>query len=150
MTLAPRQPSFETTHWSLVLTAGADASSDARRALTTLCETYWYPLYAYVRRQGYQAEDAQDLTQGFFARFLEKHDVRSARRTRGRFRSFLLASMKHFLLNEVAHRRRLKRGGGHTHCSRWTLTAPKAGTCANSLTPTHRRQSSTAIGRARC
>ena len=114
MTLAPWKTRFETTHWSLVLTAGADASSDARRALTTLCETYWYPLYAYVRRQGYEPEDAQDLTQGFFARFLEKHDVRAARPTRGRFRSFLLASLKHFLLNEVAHRHRLKRGGGHT------------------------------------
>jgi RNA polymerase sigma factor (sigma-70 family) len=113
MTLTPREPSFETTHWSLILTAGSQESPNARRALTTLCETYWYPLYAYVRRQGYRAEDAQDLTQGFFARFLEKHDVRAARRTRGRFRSFLLASMKHFLLKEMAHSRRLKRGGGH-------------------------------------
>ena len=103
---------FDTTRWSLVLTAAGRDSSDARRALATLCETYWYPLYAYVRRQGYPAPDAQDLTQAFFARLLEKHDVEDARRDRGRFRSFLLASLRHFLLNEAQSRRTLKRGGG--------------------------------------
>ena len=112
MTPEPRRTRFETTRWSLVLAAGGDASTEARVALATLCEAYWYPLYAYVRRQGYEAEDAQDLTQAFFARLLEKHHVHDARRERGRFRSFLLAAMKHFLLNEVQHRRALKRGGG--------------------------------------
>lgn len=89
-----------------------DASTEARVALATLCEAYWYPLYAYVRRQGFTVEAAQDLTQAFFARLLEKHYVHDARRERGRFRSFLLAALKHFLLNEVQHRNRMKRGGG--------------------------------------
>jgi RNA polymerase sigma-70 factor (ECF subfamily) len=113
MTSEPRRR-FETTRWSLVTAAGGDRSTEARDALATLCETYWYPLYAYVRRHGYQAVDAQDLTQAFFARLLEKHQVRDARRERGRFRSFLLAALKHFLLNEAQHRNRLKRGGGRT------------------------------------
>jgi RNA polymerase sigma factor (sigma-70 family) len=112
MTIEPRRSRFETTRWSLVLTAGGDASA-AQVALATLCETYWYPLYAYARRQGCNPEDAQDLTQAFFARLLEKQVVHGARRERGRFRSFLLAAMKHFLLNEAQHRRALKRGGGH-------------------------------------
>ncbi len=111
------QSRFDTTRWSLVLTAAGRDSSDARRALATLCETYWYPLYAYVRRQGYPAPDAQDLTQAFFARLLEKHDMEDARRERGRFRSFLLASLRHFLLNEAESRRTLKRGGGHVPLS---------------------------------
>ncbi len=89
-------------------------SSQGPQALAALCEIYWYPLYAYVRRQGYNADDAQDLTQAFFARLIEKRDVRGARQERGRFRSFLLASMKHFLLNEARHWRVLKRGGGQT------------------------------------
>ena len=96
------------------MTAGGDASTEARNALAALCEAYWYPLYAYVRRQGYQADDAQDLTQAFFARLLETHQVHNARRERGRFRSFLLAALKHFLLNEAQRRNRLKRGGGLT------------------------------------
>ena len=111
MTPEPRRR-FETTRWSLVLAAGGDATPDARAALATLCEAYWYPLYAYVRRQGYAAEDAQDLTQAFFARLLEKDHIQDARRERGRFRSFLLAALKHFLLNQLQHRRALKRGGG--------------------------------------
>jgi RNA polymerase sigma factor (sigma-70 family) len=108
MTLEPRR--FETTQWSLVLRAGGE-SSEARHALNTLCTKYWYPLYAYVRRQGHEAEDARDLTQAFFARLLERQDVQHARRERGRFRSYLLASMKHFLLNDAERRRALKRGG---------------------------------------
>jgi RNA polymerase sigma-70 factor (ECF subfamily) len=114
VTSTPRRSRFETTRWSLVLAVAGDASTEARVALATLCTSYWYPLYAYVRRQGYSAEDAQDLTQGFFARLLEKNVVDDARRERGRFRSFLLAAMKHFLLNEAEHRRALKRGGGRT------------------------------------
>jgi RNA polymerase sigma-70 factor (ECF subfamily) len=77
-----------------------------------LCEAYWYPLYAFVRRQGYGLDDAQDLTQAFFARLLEKQDLQDARRDHGKFRSFLLASMKHFLLNDRDYHRALKRGGG--------------------------------------
>jgi RNA polymerase sigma-70 factor (ECF subfamily) len=107
---------FDTTHWSIVVTAGGDGSL-AHQALASLCETYWYPLYAYVRRQGYDADQAKDLTQGFFARLIEKRDVDGARRERGRFRSFLLASLKHFLLNEAERRRALKRGGGQAPLS---------------------------------
>jgi RNA polymerase sigma factor (sigma-70 family) len=117
MTSGAGRSSFETTRWSVVLTAGARDSSGAHQALATLCETYWYPLYAFVRRQGYDADQAQDLTQAFFARLLEKHDVEDARRERGRFRSFLLASLKHFLQNEAQYRRRQKRGGGQAPLS---------------------------------
>lgn len=94
--------------------AGADATSEARAALTALCETYWTPLYWYVRRQGHDADAAQDLTQAFLARLIEKHDVRNVRRERGRFRSFLLAALKHFLLNDAQSQRAVKRGGGVT------------------------------------
>ena len=114
MTIGPRHARFDTTHWSLVLAAGGDESSQARQALAALCETYWYPLYAYVRRQNHDADDARDLTQAFFARLIEKQDVQDARRERGRFRSFLLAAMKHFLLNQAQYERALKRGGGQT------------------------------------
>jgi RNA polymerase sigma-70 factor (ECF subfamily) len=103
---------FETTHWSLVQNAGSDASSQARASLAILSERYWFPLYAFVRRRGYSVEDAQDLTQAFLARLLDKRDLRHADRERGRFRSFLLASLRHFMLNEVQHHRALKRGGG--------------------------------------
>jgi RNA polymerase sigma factor (sigma-70 family) len=117
MTPGARRSNFETTRWSVVLTAASRDASGAHKALTTLCETYWYPLYTFVRRQGYDADEAQDLTQAFFARLLEKHHVEDARRERGRFRSFLLASLKHFLLNEKQHRRTLKRGGGQAPLS---------------------------------
>jgi RNA polymerase sigma-70 factor (ECF subfamily) len=103
---------FATTRWSIVLAAGRDSSPEAKTALATLCETYWFPLYAFVRRQGYDAQDAQDLTQGFFTRLLEKKDLRDVQRERGKFRSFLLASMKHFLMNEWDRRKAEKRGGG--------------------------------------
>ena len=114
MATSPRGPRsrFETTQWSIVLAAGGEDSSAARTALATLCETYWYPLYAYVRRQGHSADDAKDLTQAFFVQFLEKQAVHEVRRERGRFRSFLLASLRNFLLNEAVHRRTLRRGGG--------------------------------------
>ena len=103
---------FATTHWSLVLAAARDEDRDGCRAMEHLCEQYWYPLYVFVRRRGYAAEDAQDLTQAFFARLLEKGDVARASPARGRFRSFLLASLQNFLLNELDRRRTLKRGGG--------------------------------------
>ena len=107
---APQGP-FVTTHWSVVLSAGRSDSTRAQAALASLCETYWYPLYAYVRRRGYGPEDAQDLTQEFFARLLRQHWLAQADRTRGRFRTFLLAALSHFLANEWDKARAQKRGG---------------------------------------
>jgi RNA polymerase sigma-70 factor (ECF subfamily) len=106
------QRAFPTTHWSVVLAAGSHASPESQRALEKLCESYWYPLYGYIRRQGYPADEAQDLTQGFLLRFLEKRYLNDVRRERGRFRSFLLASLQHFLSNERDRERAKKRGGG--------------------------------------
>lgn len=103
---------FATTRWSIVLAAQQEGPGDPGTALATLCETYWYPLYSYVRRQGYQEAEAQDLTQAFFARLLEKNDLQDVGRERGKFRSFLLASLKHFLSNERDRRQAAKRGGG--------------------------------------
>jgi RNA polymerase sigma factor (sigma-70 family) len=107
---------FLTTQWSMVLAAGGTASDEMSQtqALATLCELYWYPLYAFVRRRGYDPDAAQDLTQSFFARVIEKAYLRDATPTRGRFRSFLLGSLKHFLANEWDHAHALKRGGGVT------------------------------------
>ena len=102
---------FATTRWSVVLAAGGRAAPQSDVALATLCEAYWYPVYAYLRRDGHTVEDAQDLTQAFFARLLEKHWVEAATPERGRFRSFLLASVKHFVANERDRARALKRGG---------------------------------------
>jgi len=90
---------------------GGDDSA-ARSALEKLCETYWYPLYAYVRRGGATPEDARDLTQGFFASLIERRDFESLKKERGRFRAFLLASLQHYLANDFARRTTLKRGGG--------------------------------------
>ena len=103
---------FATTHWSEVLQAGETDSPQAAEALARLCRAYWYPLYAYVRRQGRTVEDAQDLTQEFFARLLDRQYLRLADRNRGRFRTFLLTSLKHFLINEWNKSKREKRGGG--------------------------------------
>ena len=103
---------FATTHWTVVLTAQRQDSSRAFDALSQLCQTYWYPLYAYVRRRGYDPHDAQDLTQEFFARLLEKDYLGSVAREKGKFRSFLLASMNHFLAKEWNRAHRQKRGGG--------------------------------------
>lgn len=108
---------FPTTHWTLVLDARTASSRQSRESLAILCETYWYPLYAYVRRRGYQEQDAEDLTQEFFARLLERHDLNSVDRSKGRFRSFLLATMKHFLANEWDRAHAQKRGGGQTTLS---------------------------------
>ena len=103
---------FATTQWSVVLRAGDDSSPASQSALEQLCATYWYPLYAYVRRQGRSPQDAQDLTQEFFARLLEREYLRLADRNRGRFRTFLLTSLKHFLINEWKKTNREKRGDG--------------------------------------
>lgn len=108
----PRQ-SFETTHWSVVLAAGQDSDrARADAALETLCRSYWFPLFAYVRRSGYQTADAQDLVQGFFARILERKDLQAVRRERGRFRSYMLAALKNFMASEWRRAGAEKRGGG--------------------------------------
>ena len=106
-----RSQHFFTTHWSVVLAAGNGVSPAAQAALERLCQTYWYPLYVFVRRKGHSADDAQDLTQEFFARFLEKRYVALADQTRGKFRSFLLRSLEHFLVNEWTKANAEKRGG---------------------------------------
>src|SRR6185369_13762059 len=111
--LSPFIPSatFATTHWSVVLQAGTPDSAAAAEALETLCRTYWYPLYAYVRRQGHSPEDAQDLTQHFFAELVSRKDLVRVDRSKGRFRTFLLACLKHLLAKEWRDKRTLKRGG---------------------------------------
>jgi RNA polymerase sigma-70 factor (ECF subfamily) len=103
---------FATTHWTVVLAAGQRHTPQSDGALEELCKTYWFPLYAYVRRRGHTKEDAEDLTQAFFARFLEKNYLAGLSAERGRFRAFLLASLKHFLANEWDKSQRQKRGGG--------------------------------------
>ena len=103
---------FTTTHWSLVLAAQGSDSIPAGRALANLCETYWYPLYAFVRRKGHSSHDAQDLTQAFFEKLLKKNYLGDVIQEKGRFRSFLLVSLKHFLANEWKRSQAAKRGGG--------------------------------------
>ncbi|HWB60139.1 MAG TPA: sigma-70 family RNA polymerase sigma factor [Chthoniobacteraceae bacterium] len=103
---------FAATRWTLVVAAGQEDAAPAMRALAELCQSYWRPLYAYVRRRGCSPEEAQDLTQEFFARLLAKNYLAGVDRAKGRFRSFLLASLKHFLANEWDRARTLKRGGG--------------------------------------
>ena len=108
-----RQPGFATTHWSVILAAGgAGDTLQAQQALSRLCQTYWYPLYAYVRRRGETPQDAEDLTQEFFARLLSRGSLAQVTREGGRFRSFLLKSLSHFLTDEWRRARRKKRGGG--------------------------------------
>ena len=102
---------FATTHWSVVLAAGDTDSPPARTALETLCRAYWYPIYVYVRRKGYGPEDAQDLTQGFFAHLIAKEHIRLADPQRGRFRTFLLAMLDFYLAQEWSRAHRQKRGG---------------------------------------
>ncbi len=106
------QAPFTTTHWSLVLAAGNTQSLQAKEALETLCRAYWYPLYAYVRRKGYDAHCAEDLIQEFFARLLARNYLSVADRNRGKFRSFLLGSLEHFLAREWTKAHAQKRGGG--------------------------------------
>jgi DNA-directed RNA polymerase specialized sigma24 family protein len=103
---------FATTHWSVVLTAGGNDSPACREALENLCRIYWYPLYAYLRRRGYTEHDAQDLTQGFFAHLLKRDSLQRVAREKGRFRSFLLASLNYFLADERDRASAQKRGGG--------------------------------------
>jgi RNA polymerase sigma-70 factor (ECF subfamily) len=108
---------FATTHWTVVLEAGKRHTPQADHALEELCRAYWFPLYAYVRRRGHTREDAEDLTQAFFARFLARNYLEGLRAERGRFRAFLLASLKHFLANEWDRSQCQKRGGNVLHLS---------------------------------
>ena len=103
---------FATTHWTVVLAAGQRRTPQSDHALEELCRIYWFPLYAYVRRRGYSKEDAEDLTQTFFGRFLAKNYLEGLSAECGRFRAFLLASLKHFLANEWDKSQCQKRGGG--------------------------------------
>ena len=112
--IAPREV-FATTRWTVVLHARDASDTQAREALENLCRAYWYPLYAFVRRQGVSPEDAQDLTQAFFEKLIEKNFLADVQREKGRFRSFLLAALKHFLANEWDKARAQKRGGGVVH-----------------------------------
>jgi RNA polymerase sigma factor (sigma-70 family) len=120
---APPRSVFATTHWSVVLSAGANGSPQSAEALETLCRTYWYPLYAYARRRGFTHEAAQDLTQAFFAHLLRKGFLDGVGPEKGRFRSFLLACLKHFLADEWAKARTAKRGG---NCPALPLDMEKA------------------------
>src|SRR5512136_1255134 len=106
------QPLFATTHWSVILAAGQGDTPQSAAALEKLCRTYWYPLYAFVRRQGYGHEDAQDLTQSFLLQLLERGSFARVDRGKGRFRSFLLGGLKHFLADQREHASAQKRGGG--------------------------------------
>ena len=110
----PSSADFPTTQWSRVLAAGDRNRPEATEALCALCRDYWYPLYAFVRRKGYDAEDAQDLVQDFFVAFLERNALQALVPERGRFRSFLMACCENHLGEHRAHQHALKRGGGRT------------------------------------
>jgi RNA polymerase sigma factor (sigma-70 family) len=114
---------FATTHWSVVVRAGDSRSPEAASAMERLCQTYWYPLYVFVRRKGHGHEDASDLTQEFFVRFIEKHYLHSVDAKLGKFRTFLLSSMTHFLANEWDKTQAQRRGGG---CQVLSLDAARA------------------------
>jgi RNA polymerase sigma-70 factor (ECF subfamily) len=106
--------SFRTTHWSVVLAAAEQSSPEAEAALAKLCQTYWYPLYAFIRRRGHGPEEAEDLTQEFFARLVDKNYLAGITVQGGRFRSYILTILKHFLVNEWERTQTRKRGGGKT------------------------------------
>lgn len=112
-----RPQGFHTTRWSVVLAAGRSQTREARAALEHLAESYWYPLYSYVRRRGHGEEEARDLTQGFFVLLFERDDLAAAAPEKGRFRAFLLTALKHFLVNEAERARAIKRGGGRAPVS---------------------------------
>ena len=111
-------PAFATTHWSVVLAAADGAAPGSDESLSALCQTYWFPLYAHVRRRGHDAESARDLTQGFFAELLAQRTFARADRNRGRFRTFLLAALDHFLHHAHRDALALKRGGGCLYSAR--------------------------------
>jgi RNA polymerase sigma factor (sigma-70 family) len=109
--------SFQTTRWSIIFAARDGDDAQAREALAAFCGAYWYPLYAFVRRKGYDSNTAQDLVQGFMARLLEKHDLVSVVRGKGKFRSFLMSACTHYMANQRDHERAKKRGGGRAAIS---------------------------------
>lgn len=123
MTAAEFPQDFHTTHWSIVTLAADTASPNSLAALEKLCRAYWFPLYAYVRRRGHDVEEARDLTQGFFAVLLEKNYVAAADTNRGRFRTFLLSALGHYLTNEWHRTNAKKRGGGTARFSLDALDA---------------------------
>src|SRR6266581_4297287 len=106
-----RNAAFAPTNWNVVFAAGQNDSADAAQALAKLCRTYWYPLYAYVRRKGHSVQDAEDLTQGFFEQLMGHQSIKQVR-GEGKFRSFLLSALEHFLAAEWNRAHRQKRGGG--------------------------------------
>ena len=111
---------FPSTHWSVVLATGQRSDSQASEALEHLCRSYWYPLYAYIRRRGYSSKDAEDLTQEFFARLLAGNFLERADPQKGKFRSFLLGGINFLLCDERDKKRRLKRGAGLVRCHIYT------------------------------
>jgi len=117
----PQPQRFPTTHWSRIVEALDLAAPGTREALAALCQSYWYPLYLFIRRRGYSADEAQDLVQGYFARLLSGHVLGGADRSKGRFRTFLIADCTHFLSHERARARAQKRGGG------WQIVSIDAG-----------------------
>ena len=131
----PQRDRFATTHWSMVVSAGQGHAPEAGRSLAVLCENYWFPLYAFVRRAGHSPDDAQDLTQEFFARLLDKHFLAAADREKGKFRTFLLTAMKRFLANEYDRVRARKRGGGRTIVPLEGLEARYGREPADAVTP---------------
>ena len=141
---------FHTTSWTLVLAAAANPTTGSRDALATLCQIYWQPVYAFVRRNGHDPDQAQDLVQGFFAVLLEKHYLLDARQSRGRFRSFLLTAVKHFLANEWDRSRALgtalhTRDGDalHARTARHRDACWSARICLLCASTARRRESST-------
>lgn len=127
--------SFSTTQWSLIREAQDSQNPHSKEALQSLCSAYWHPVYFFIRRRGYTAEEAEDLTQGFFAELLEKNFLGQADRERGRFRTFLLAAVKHYLANEWDRARAQKRGGGYQTLSFDFESAERTFQPATDLTP---------------
>jgi RNA polymerase sigma factor (sigma-70 family) len=111
LSAANQRRDFQTTQWSVVMAAGKISSPNATVALEQLCSTYWFPLYAFVRRRGFEAQQAADLTQGFFADLLSRQDLRTIDPQKGRFRSFLLSAIKNFVANQIDYQTARKRGG---------------------------------------
>src|SRR5262245_58468859 len=138
---------FATTHWSVVMRAGTAGTGEGSVALDRLCRQYWQPLYYFVRRRGYNEPDAQDLTQGFFARLLEKDLIGAADRERGRFRTFLLTALQNYLANEWDRANRQKRGGGQQFLN--MPGAPKQVISSCHRTPPRRISSTSGAGHRR-
>ena len=121
----PRTPIFATTRWTVIVSAGDEHSPQQADALSQLCQTYWYPLYAFARRQGASPHDAEDLIQEFFARLLERNYLDRADPNKGKFRWFLLGALKHFLSNQRERERTAKRGGNQIHIPLDQIVAEK-------------------------